>query len=145
DLFSNPAAAQATDTSTVSGLRTLDQTSHFYQLVDTDLSRRLLLEMLVKQTRVCFDTETTSLKSLEAQIVGCAFSWEAGSGYYMRFPEDQQQTKQLLEQFKPFFENPKITKIGQNLKYDIKVLSNYDIKVEGPIFDTMIAHYLINP
>lgn len=145
DLFSNPAAARDTDISTVTGLRTLDQTPHLYQLVDTDLSRRLLLEMLVKQTRVCFDTETTSLKSLEAQIVGCAFSWEAGSGYYMSFPEDQQQTKQLLEQFKPFFENPKITKIGQNLKYDIKVLSNYDIKVEGPIFDTMIAHYLINP
>src|SRR5690606_29630119 len=68
-----------------------------------------------------------------------------GSGYYMSFPEDQQQTKQLLEQFRSFFENPNIIKVGQNLKYDIKELSNYDIKVEGPIFDTMIAHYLINP
>jgi DNA polymerase-1 len=145
DLFSDPASTQTAGTTIESGYKTLDQVPHLYQHVDTDLARKLLLQMLLKQKRVCFDTETTSLKSLEAQLVGCAFSWEVGSGYYMSFPEDQQQTKQLLEQFRSFFENPNIIKVGQNLKYDIKVLSNYDISVEGPIFDTMIAHYLINP
>ncbi|WP_417363751.1 DNA polymerase I [Galbibacter sp.] len=145
DLFSDPASTQTAGTTIESGYKTLDQVPHLYQHVDTDLARKLLLQMLLKQKRVCFDTETTSLKSLEAQLVGCAFSWEVGSGYYMSFSEDQQQTKQLLEQFRSFFENPNIIKVGQNLKYDIKVLSNYDISVEGPIFDTMIAHYLINP
>lgn len=145
DLFNDPANDQTTGFTVESGLKTIDQVAHLYQHVDSELSRKLLLEMLLKQERVCFDTETTSLKSLEAQLIGCAFSWEAGSGYYMSFPEDQQQTKQLLEPFKAFFENPNITKVGQNLKYDIKVLSNYEIKVEGPIFDTMIAHYLIDP
>lgn len=145
DLFSDPSNSQVSGTIATPGVKTIDQTAHLYQHVDTDLSRKLLLQMLLKQKKVCFDTETTSLKALEANIVGCAFSWESGSGYYMSFPEDQQQTKQLLEQFNPFFENPTITKVGQNLKYDLKVLSNYGIKVEGPIFDTMIAHYLINP
>ena len=145
DLFSDHSNAQSSETVLVSGLKTIDHTSHLYQLVNTNLSRKLLLQMLLKQSRVSFDTETTSLKSLEAKVVGCAFSWEAGSGYYLSFPEDQEQTKQLLEQFNPFFENPNIIKVGQNLKYDIKVLSNYGIKVEGPIFDTMIAHYIINP
>lgn len=145
DLFSDHSNTQNSGTVLVSGLKTIDHTSHLYQLVNTDLSRKLLLQMLLKQPRVSFDTETTSLKSLEAKVVGCAFSWEAGSGYYLSFPEDQEQTKQLLEQFNPFFENPNIIKVGQNLKYDIKVLSNYGIKVEGPIFDTMIAHYIINP
>lgn len=145
DLFSDPSNSQVSGTIVVPSLKTIDHVAHLYQHVDTDLSRKLLLQMLLKQKKVCFDTETTSLKALEANIVGCAFSWESGSGYYMSFPEDQQQTKQLLEQFNPFFENPTITKVGQNLKYDLKVLSNYGIKVEGPIFDTMIAHYLINP
>lgn len=145
DLFSDPSNSQVSGTIVAPSLKTIDHVAHLYQHVDTDLSRKLLLQMLLKQKKVCFDTETTSLKALEANIVGCAFSWESGSGYYMSFPEDQQQTKQLLEQFNPFFENPTITKVGQNLKYDLKVLSNYGIKVEGPIFDTMIAHYLINP
>ena len=145
DLFSDHANTQSSGTVLMSGLKTIDHTSHLYQLVNTDLSRKLLLQMLLKQPRVSFDTETTNLKSLEAKVVGCAFSWEAGSGYYLSFPEDQEQTKQLLEQFNPFFENPNIIKVGQNLKYDIKVLSNYGIKVEGRIFDTMIAHYIINP
>lgn len=145
DLFSDLSNNENTGTSTGSGLKTIDQIPHLYQHVDSALSRKLLLQKLLKQKSVCFDTETTSLKSLEAQLVGCAFSWEPGSGYYMSFPEDQQQTKQLLEQFKAFFEDTTIVKVGQNLKYDIKVLSNYDIKVEGPVFDTMIAHYLIQP
>ncbi|THD69019.1 DNA polymerase I [Robertkochia marina] len=144
DLFgSNADTASATTATT--GFKTIEEVPHFYQLVNTDKSRSLLLQNLLKQKSVCFDTETTSLKSLEAEVVGCAFSWEPGKGYYLPFPEDQEETKKLLEEFRSFFENEDIEKIGQNLKYDIKVLSRYDIKVKGPIFDTMIAHYLINP
>ena len=94
------------------------------------------------QSSVCFDTETTGLKSLEVALIGIAFSWEAGKGYYVSFPEDQEETQQILE---AFLEQESIEKIGHNLKYDIKVLSNYKMPVKGPLFDTMIAHYLINP
>ncbi|MEX0291143.1 MAG: DNA polymerase I [Flavobacteriaceae bacterium] len=146
DLFAQPGTgAGATEKSEITGYRTIANTPHFYQAVNTPLSRKLLLEKLLLQSRVCFDTETTSIKSLEAELVGIAFSWEAGKGYYVSFPEDQEEAKRLLEEFRPFFANEVIEKVGQNLKYDIKVLSGYDMPVEGPLFDTMIAHYLINP
>ena len=119
--------------------------AHHYQHVTTPQGRALLLESLLAQKQVCFDTETTSLKSLEAELVGIAFSWAPGTGYYVPFPEDQQETQTLLETFKPFFEHPYLEKIGHNLKYDLKVLRNYGIRVSGPFFDTMVAHYLINP
>ncbi|MCQ0110360.1 DNA polymerase I [Zhouia amylolytica] len=137
------------DTSTseevISGYKTIDNIPHSYQYVNSELGRKLLLEKLMKQKSVCFDTETTSLTALKAELVGCAFSWEPGKGYYIVFPEDFKETIGILEEFRPFFENKDIEKIGQNLKYDIKVLSNYDMPVHGKIFDTMIAHYLINP
>ena len=94
---------------------------------------------------VCFDTETTGLKALEVELIGIAFSYEIGKGYYVSFPEDQKETAAILEEFRPFFEADHIEKIGHNLKYDIKVLSNYNLPVKGKLFDTMIAHYLINP
>lgn len=124
---------------------TIEHTPHFYQYIDTVLGRKLLLRNLMQQQSVCFDTETTSIKSLEARLVGCAFSWETGKGYYVIFPEDEDEARAILEEFRPFFEAEHIEKIGQNLKYDIKVLSHYDMPVKGPFFDTMIAHYLINP
>ena len=99
----------------------------------------------MQQKAVCFDTETTGLKALEVELIGIAFSWEKGKGYYVSFPENQEKTQQIVDEFRPFFENEDIEKIGQNIKYDIKVLSNYNIKVKGALFDTMIAHYLINP
>ena len=85
------------------------------------------------------------MKALEVELIGISFSWETGKGYYVSFPEDQTETKTILEEFRCFFENISIEKIGHNLKYDIKVLSNYGMPVKGPLFDTMIAHYLINP
>ncbi len=82
---------------------------------------------------------------MEAELVGIAFSYEKGKGYYVTFPEDRDKTGIILQLFQPFFESMEIEKIGQNLKYDIKVLNNFDMRVNGPIFDTMLAHYLINP
>ena len=146
DLFAQPGTgATSTTTADSSGYRTIANTSHFYQFAATPLSRKLLLEKLLKQSRVCFDTETTSIKSLEAELVGIAFSWEPGKGYYVNFPEDQKETQELLEEFRSFFESEEIEKVGQNIKYDIKVLSSYGMPVRGTLFDTMIAHYLINP
>ncbi|MCB0486517.1 MAG: DNA polymerase I, partial [Flavobacteriaceae bacterium] len=145
DLFEQPGSGAIAEKQPVNGYHTIQNTDHLYQYVNTSLARKLLLEQLLQQKSVCFDTETTNLKALEAELVGVAFSWEKGKGYYVTFPEDQQQTKQIIDEFKPFFENKEIEKIGQNLKYDIKVLSNYGIKVKGNLFDTMIAHYLINP
>ncbi len=147
DLFSTPGSGNVTTSETVevNGYNTTANTQHFYQFIDTPLARTLLLQKLLQQTSVCFDTETTSLKALEADLVGIAFSWEQKKGYYVAIPEDKGEAQQILEELRPFFEADHIEKIGQNLKYDIKVLSNYDIPVKGKLFDTMIAHYLINP
>ena len=119
--------------------------NHLYQSVETDMGRRLLLESLVKEKEVCYDTETTSLNALHSELVGIAFSCEAGKGYYLSIPEEKEKALEILEPIKVFFENQEIKKIGHNLKYDLKVLKNYDINVKGQLFDTMVAHYLINP
>jgi DNA polymerase-1 len=144
DLFAAPGTGSVSEADTASGFKTIKNTNHFYQHIDTPFSRKLLLQKLMQQTSVCFDTETTGLKALEVELIGIAFSFEAGKGYYVSFPEDQEETETILEEFRPFFESD-IEKIGHNLKYDIKVLSNYKMPVKGNLFDTMIAHYLINP
>ncbi len=124
---------------------TIENTEHFYQTVQPGIGTKLFLQSLMKQKSVCFDTETTSLNPLEAELVGIAFSWEKGKGFYIPFPENREEAQQLLEELRPFFEDQTIQKIGQNLKYDIKVLAKYNISVKGKLFDTMLAHYLINP
>ena len=144
DLFAAPGTGSVSEEEVASGFKTIANTNHFYQHVESPFSRKLLLKKLMEQTSVCFDTETTGLKALEVELIGIAFSYEIGKGYYVSFPEDQVKTKALLEEFRPFFES-NIEKIGHNLKYDIKVLSNYEMPVKGKLFDTMIAHYLINP
>ena len=123
----------------------LSNTEHYYQVVQGDMGVKLLLQNLLNQPSVCFDTETTGLNALHAELVGISFSYEKGKGFYVPFPENQEQAKILIDQFKPFFENENTEKIAQNLKYDLKILSNYGIVVKGKLFDTMIAHYLINP
>lgn len=123
----------------------LKSVSHFYQFVESDLAFDLFFEQLQKQKSVCFDTETTHLDALQADLVGIAFSWEAHKGFYVPFPEDPLKAQLLIDKLRPFFENDTTEKIGQNLKYDLKVLRKYNLSVEGPLFDTMIAHYLINP
>jgi len=128
-----------------SSRNTSETTSHFYQSIASGISTKLFVQNLLKQTSVCFDTETTSINPITAELVGIAFSWEVGKGYYLPFPESKDDAQELIEQLRPFFENSSIQKIGQNLKYDIKVLRKYNIKVKGQLFDTMLAHYLINP
>ena len=144
DLFATPGTGSISDAEVATGFKTIKNTSHFYQHIDSPLPRKLLIDKLMQQNSVCFDTETTGLKALEVELIGIAFSFEIGKGYYVSFPENQEETASILEEFRPFFES-KIEKIGHNLKYDIKVLSNYKMPVKGKLFDTMIAHYLINP
>jgi DNA polymerase-1 len=98
-----------------------------------------------KLDEFCFDSETTSIDPLDVELVALTFSWEKGTGYLIHFPESQKETKAILEIVRPVFENPDIRKIGQNMKYDIQVLANYGIEVNGSLFDTMIAHYLLEP
>lgn len=123
----------------------LSSYNHLYQLVDGKVGQKLLLDKLLKQTEVAFDTETNSLDALSADLVGISFSFEAGKGYYVPFPKDFEEAKNLVQLFMPFFESEEILKIGHNLKYDYKVLYKYGVRPKGQIFDTMIAHYLLNP
>ena len=137
DLFAQPQLTVERNNST--------NTAHFYQLVDSPMAQQLLLRNLLQQPEVCFDTETTSVNALEAELVGISFCWAAHKGYYVPFPAEKEEAIALATFFRPFFKNEQITKVGQNLKYDLKVLQNYGVEVRGALFDTMIAHYLLNP
>jgi DNA polymerase-1 len=118
---------------------------HNYKLIVSESELADLVEMAGEQKEICFDTETTSINPLDSEIVALAISWGKGSGYLVHFPEPREQTTKLLDIIKPLLENPQILKIGQNLKFDIQVLANYGIEVKGRLFDTMIAHYLLEP
>jgi len=143
-LFGNDGASPVT-IKDVSSRKTIKDVPHIYQSVAHGMAMKLFVQNLMKQTEVCFDTETTGINPLIAELVGIAFSWEPGKGFYIPFPEDKNEAQELIELLRPFFESEKIEKIGQNLKYDIKVLDKYNVKVKGKFFDTMLAHYLINP
>ena len=144
-LFGNAVNQEDLDTSDFTGYRNLENTAHYYQLIETGKPLELFIKQMLKQPAVCFDTETTSLNTFEAELVGIAFSWNKNKGYYLPFPEDRQEAKALLDQLEVFFTHESIIKVGQNLKYDIKVLAQYGMQLKGPIFDTMLAHYVINP
>ena len=143
-LFGSPSDSPVT-IKDYSSRQTITDVAHAYQSVAPGMALKLFLQNLMKQTSVCFDTETTGLNPLTAELVGIAFSWEATKGFYIPFSEDKAEAQVLIEELRPFFESEKIEKIGQNLKYDIKVLDKYNVDVKGPLFDTMLAHYLINP
>ncbi len=141
----NPSSASEAEITNDFTRKTADTTSHFYQSIAPGMATKLFIKNLMNQTSVCFDTETTGLNPLTAELVGIAFSWEVGKGFYLPFSENKEEAQELLEALRPFFENEAIEKVGQNLKYDIKVLAKYNITVKGKLFDTMLAHYLINP
>ena len=141
----DPSSTNDVETASEHIRKTAETTSHFYQSVASGMATKLFVKNLMNQTSVCFDTETTSINPIIAELVGIAFSWEVGKGFYLPFPENKEEAQELIEQLRPFFESENIEKIGQNLKYDIKVLAKYNIEVKGKLFDTMLAHYLINP
>ncbi len=124
---------------------TIDTVPHNYSLIETESDLREFAAKLMTLKEFCFDSETTGINPLDSEIVALAFSWEKASGYLVAFPDSRKETHDRLEILRPVFENPGITKIGQNMKFDIQVLGNYGVDVKGPLFDTMIAHYLLEP
>ena len=130
------------DTGTIN---TIHNTDHDYILADTTEKQEKLAQELASLNSFCFDTETTGLDANLADIVGLSFSFETGKAYYIPTPASREEAQAVINIFKPVLENPAIEKIGQNIKYDILLLARYGVKVQGILFDTMLAHYLIDP
>ena len=126
-------------------LNTIENTPHNYMLADTVELRKSLIELLKKQERISFDTETTGTDANLADLVGLSFSIKAGEGYYIPVPADREEALKIVEEFRTVFEDDNILKIGQNIKYDMLILKWYGVSVKGRLFDTMLAHYLIDP
>lgn len=150
DLFAAQTTITTTDitieiSSDNTPVNNIHNTTHDYKLVETtDEQERLAQELATKES-FCFDTETTGLDANLADIVGLSFSFETGKAYYIPTPADREEAQRIVDIFKPVLENPTIEKIGQNIKYDILLLARYGVKVQGTLFDTMLAHYLIDP
>lgn len=126
-------------------LKTLADVGHDYHLVDSLEEARRLCEILLTKEKVAIDTETTSTDALRARLVGMSFAIEDGKAWYVSVPRDEEETRRWLEVFRPLYEHPTLLKVGQNLKYDLTVLANYGIALCAPMFDTMLAHYLVQP
>jgi len=129
----------------VKNFKTISEVNHTYQLIDTKEKRAVLLIDLLSQKAVCFDTETTGLDAHIAELVGISFSYKPNEAYYIPVSENREEAQQLVNEFKPFFESSSNLKIGQNIKYDLLVLKKYGVELKGHLFDTMIAHFLIQP
>ena len=150
-LFDEPAMAEADNSlfepqSAASANRqTLETTPHEYHLVQTEADMQALVTLLSTADVISLDTETTSTNAIEAQLVGLSFAIEEKKAYYVPVPEQADEAQNIVNRFKPIYENPKTLKVGQNIKYDLEVLRNYGIALQGPLFDTMVAHYLLQP
>ena len=123
----------------------LNDSKSIYQRIESFEELKLLVEKMMKQEIVAFDTETEGLNALETDIVGISFSWQKGIGYYLPIKNNKSAHEKSFEILRPFFESTEIIKVGHNIKFDIQVLHKYNVKVSPPIYDTMVAHYLINP
>ena len=141
DLF----ATEYTGDEKKSSHLTLKEVGHTYKLIDTEDDIANLVLVVKKIKSVCFDTETTSTVALEAELVGISLSVKENEAFYIPMPADREKTEKRLSILKEIFENEEIEKVGQNMKYDITVLANYGLEVKGPLFDTMIAHYVLQP
>jgi len=130
---------------TTNNFKTIENTTHLYYLIDNHEKRQNLIQKLNQLNEFCFDTETTGLDVRNCEIVGLSISYKLNEAYYISFPQSQLKTQEVLEEFRNVFENSKIRKIGQNIKFDIAVLKQYSIEVKGELFDTMLAHYLLEP
>ena len=124
---------------------TLQTTPHNYQLIDNQEEMQKLCDFFLTNEILSLDTETTSTNPIEAELVGLSFAVEETKAFYVPVPGERNEAQKIVEIFRPVYENPKILKIGQNLKYDLEVLARYGIELKGPMFDTMIAHYLLQP
>ncbi|MCB0476979.1 MAG: DNA polymerase I [Crocinitomicaceae bacterium] len=145
DMFANPEAALVPD-SIQEEVATFETGKKNYRLVQSDAEINNLVEKLAKESSICFDTETTSIESLEAKLVGIAFATKKDEAYYVATPhQDDAKVKLILDKFQPIFSDEKKELIAHNAKYDIKVLMNYGVQIKGKIWDTMVAHYLIQP
>ncbi|MDX2431105.1 MAG: DNA polymerase I [Bacteroides sp.] len=142
-LFGPPAEAEGKGSGT--SLQTIETVDHSYHLISDYKGVQEFAKTLYGLKNFCFDTETTGLDPMEAELVGISFSWEDHSGYYVALGEDREEVKQWLSLLEEAFSNEKIEKIGQNLKYDLHILKNYDIELKGQLFDTMVAHFLLKP
>ena len=150
DVDTLPASHTTAEVTPENVINTMDFASvatveHVYKIVQTDTEIEELVKVLSQVPSFCFDTETTSVEVLEAELVGLSFAAEAHKAYYVPVSENRAEANQLLAKFKPIFENEQISKIAQNAKFDLMMLENYGIVVKGQLFDTMIAHYLLNP
>ncbi len=125
--------------------KNINNTPHKYEAVEGGAAIKKLVTELKKHEEICFDTETTGIDANDAELVGLSFSVTPGEAFYIPCPADQKQTIDLLEQFKPLFSDNKKTWVGQNIKYDMLLLKWYDIEITGNLFDTMLAHYVIEP
>lgn len=147
DLFSE---LSGTENGTPSGTPSLEKstfkdTKTEYHLVDTADKRKALIERMKKEKSFCFDTETTGLDPNNAELVGISFSFKPGEAFFVIMPDNYQESLEIVRQFKPYLEDSDISKTGQNLKYDIAILKWYEVNVKGKLFDTMLAHYLVEP
>jgi DNA polymerase-1 len=142
DMFST--AGEEVET-TESQYENIESVKHDYQLVDTKEKRDTLIADLMKAPKVCWDTETTGLDELTADLLGIAFSTEVHKAFYVTIPKDFEEAKMVCKEFEPLFNRADVELIGQNLKYDMKIMSRYEVQIGAPIFDTMIAHYLLRP
>lgn len=124
---------------------TLENTPHQYHLVQGEGAIKGLITYLARQSSFCFDTETTNINAIDAELVGMSFAYRKGEAFYIPFPEDKEACQQQIDLFKELFANDQIQKIAQNIKYDMSVLANYGIEIKGETYDTMLAHYLIEP
>ncbi|RFZ83021.1 DNA polymerase I [Mucilaginibacter terrenus] len=136
DIYEAPAQAEA---------KNINNTEHEYILVDTFEKRAELINILKQEKSICFDTETTGTDANHCELVGLSFAIKHHHGWYVPVPHDESETKKIVAEFKPLFENEAISKIGQNLKFDILMLKWYDVEMKGDLFDTMMAHYVIDP
>lgn len=144
DLFSENTPDES-DSVKNTHSRRLENTPHEYKLVDNEEEMRQLLDFFLTQATVSLDTETTSTNPIDAELVGLSFAAEEGKAFYVPIPDNREKAETIVNIFKPLYESPQIMKVGQNIKYDMEVLMRYGVNLSAPMFDTMIAHYLLQP
>lgn len=145
DTQKTNSAIETEDAEKPANFKNINNTRHQYELADTPQKRAELIAALKAEKQICFDTETTGLDANDCELVGFSFSIKPGEAWFVPLPEDQDECKDIVKEFKEVLENKDIKKVGQNIKYDILVLKWYGISVQGELFDTMLAHYLIDP